>query len=133
MFTYDVTTDAGKVRLLTADTDATSYDFEDDEIDAALSMSNNSIHMAAADLLESLASNRARLALKKERGDMKEDLTKIAQELRASAQRFRERAREIATDEASTILEATSTPNWLKRDEDAEEPGWWTYLCDRVV
>jgi len=54
-FTYDPTTERGKVRLLIHDTDANSYEFEDDEIDAFLEQNSDSVWLAAADACRSLA------------------------------------------------------------------------------
>jgi len=55
-FTYDVTTDRGKVRLLIGDKTAADYHFEDDEIDAFLTMASSSLLLAASYALESWAS-----------------------------------------------------------------------------
>ena len=57
-FTYTLTTDRGKVRLLIPDTSATLYVFEDDEIDAFLSLDTD-VRRAAALALETIASNQA--------------------------------------------------------------------------
>ncbi|KKL78369.1 hypothetical protein LCGC14_2025560 [marine sediment metagenome] len=54
-FTYDITTNRGKVRLLISDTDSTDYQFEDDEIDAFLTMASGSLLLAASYALESWA------------------------------------------------------------------------------
>ena len=54
-FTYDITTNRGKVRLLIGDTDSTDYQFEDDEIDAFLTMASSSLLLAASYALESWA------------------------------------------------------------------------------
>ena len=54
-FTYDVTTDRGKVRLLIGDTDAADYQFEDAEIDAFLTMASSSLLLAASYAIESWA------------------------------------------------------------------------------
>jgi len=56
-FTYDVTTNRGRVRLLIADTDATSYIFEDAEIDAFLTMQGSVVFLSAAQALEVMAVN----------------------------------------------------------------------------
>lgn len=62
-FTYDVATDRGKVRLSIADTNAAAYTFEDEEIDAVLSIYPGQPLMAGAILLRSLAANRARMEM----------------------------------------------------------------------
>ncbi len=51
-FTYDITTDRGRVRLLISDTDGTDYQFEDDEIDFFLTLGSSSVLMAASYALE---------------------------------------------------------------------------------
>ncbi len=58
-FTYDVTTDRGKVRLLIGDTDitpTTDAQFSDEEIQAFLDLASGSLLMAASYALESWAS-----------------------------------------------------------------------------
>jgi len=55
-FNYDITTDRGKVRLLIGDTVDAGHQFEDDEIDAFLTMASGSILIAAAYALEAWAS-----------------------------------------------------------------------------
>ena len=81
---YDPTTDIGRVRLLVADTDEESFDFTDEEIEAAMEMTET-LPGAAAMLLRSLAANRARLAVSVKRGIMSEDLRSLARELRELA------------------------------------------------
>ena len=54
-FTYDIDTNRGKVRLLLSDTNASDYQFEDDEIDAFLSMASSSLLLAASYALEAWA------------------------------------------------------------------------------
>ena len=56
-FTYDITTDRGKVRLLISDTNAADYQFEDTEIDAFLTMASSSLLLAASYALESWAAS----------------------------------------------------------------------------
>jgi len=63
-FTYDVTTDAGRVRMLITDRDEVNSIFQDDEIDAFLDLEDGSIRLAAASALEAIAANEA-LVLKK--------------------------------------------------------------------
>lgn len=58
-FTYDPTSDAGKVRLLCTDTDSSSQIFSDAEIDAFMALENNQIQRSAALALETIASDKA--------------------------------------------------------------------------
>lgn len=58
-FTYDVSTDRGRVRMLIPDSSTSSYVFEDAEIDAFLSLEGDDVRRAAALALETIASNEA--------------------------------------------------------------------------
>lgn len=107
-FSYDPTTAAGVVRLLIADTDPESFDFLDAEIDVALDQCEGSPKRAAAMLLMALASNRGRLAVSVRRGEVSEDLSKVAAELRAQAKEFIDQAE---ADE-DVPLEAIISPTW---------------------
>jgi hypothetical protein len=114
-FTLDPTTDVGKVRILIHDSDASKPLFEDDEITAILSLENSSIKLAAASLCASLATNRAKLAVIKERGDIKDDLTKMSAAFLAVAKEFRSQA---ADSDELPILESLQTPAWWERNLD---------------
>lgn len=58
-FTYDVTTDIGKMRMLIPDRVDADAVFTDEEIAAYLSMNDSNIRRAAADALETIASDEA--------------------------------------------------------------------------
>jgi len=60
-FTYDVSTNVGKVRRKIADTNSASYSFEDAEVEAALAEHDDSLNRAAADLLRTMAVDMAKL------------------------------------------------------------------------
>lgn len=116
-FTYDVSTDRGKVRLLVSDTDAGNYVWEDAEVDAVIAMqlastlyvsaqlqalasqsqpgvSIGSLYRAAALLLDSLAANRARLSSVKKLLDVELSPVEAAKTLRETAKNYREIADE---------------------------------------
>lgn len=91
MATYDVTTDAGKVRLLAADTNVADAVWDDDEISAFLTLANGSVYGAAALAIRSLAADRAKLAKRIEREGYKseqfalDELAKLADSLEEAA------------------------------------------------
>lgn len=58
-FTYDVTTDIGKVRMLITDRDESRPVFQDAEIQAYLDLEDASVRRAAAAALETMASDQA--------------------------------------------------------------------------
>ncbi len=55
VFSYILTTNIGKVRLLISDSDVTSFHFTNDEIDSFLAMASGSILTAAGYALEAWA------------------------------------------------------------------------------
>jgi late competence protein required for DNA uptake (superfamily II DNA/RNA helicase) len=67
--TYDITTDRGKVRLLISDTSTTSCHFADTEVDAFLTMADDSVNLAAAMALESWAASLSETADSEKIGD----------------------------------------------------------------
>ena len=56
-FTYDLTTDRGKVRLLCTDSVVAYEIFDDDEIDSFLTLESDNVKKAAALALETIASS----------------------------------------------------------------------------
>lgn len=83
---YDPSTVAGKVRLLIADTDDSNQIFSDAEISAFLAVNNDSLARSAAMALRAIASSKSRLAQVIKSLDVNVDLSKMAAELRATAQ-----------------------------------------------
>ena len=101
--TYDVANDTGKVRLAIADIDTTTTTgtrstwtvlFTDEEIGIFLAQASNNIWLAASYALSSMAASKAMLAKMKKMGDFSEDLTKLADSLRAQAKEYKKLATE---------------------------------------
>ncbi len=95
-FTYNLTTEAGKVRLLITDTDYTNPIFEDNEIDVFLSFTavdgTNDINLAAAVALETIAASEALVQKKIKLLDLTTDGPAVATSLRAAAKLLREQS-----------------------------------------
>jgi hypothetical protein len=91
-FTYDVTTSRGQVRLLAIDSDLTYYVFEDAEIDAFLSIEAGNVRRAAAQALDTIASNDAYRVKKVTLLDVTADGVSVSAELRARAKTLRDQA-----------------------------------------
>lgn len=91
-FTYDLSTKIGRVRLRVPDNDKSFYIFTDDEIEAFLAEEGNSVPLAAAEILDTIAANEAykTKAIKSMSLSTRGDL--VAAELRARARTLRERA-----------------------------------------
>lgn len=89
--TYEVGSDAGKVRLLCQDTDVADPYFLDTEIDALLALEGGDVRLAAAQALDAIASSEA-LILKKIRqlgGALETDGPAVAKALREHATALR--------------------------------------------
>lgn len=99
-FTYDVTTDRGKVRLRIADTNTSDADqqiFTDAEIDAFLEM-EGTVRLAAAMALETIAANQVQVLKVIRILDLQTDGAAVARELRMQAQALREQDAASAED-----------------------------------
>jgi len=93
-FTYDATTDAGKVRLIITDVNDANPIFQDDEIQAFLDLNSSSVKRAAASALDTIASKQA-LVLKVIRLlDLSTDGASTARALREHAGQLRIEANE---------------------------------------
>lgn len=90
----DFTSDVGKVRLLIADLDATSFVVSDDIIGGYLVLNDDSTLLAAADCLDAIATSEVLLGKKIRTQDLSTDGPAVAAELRAQAARLRARAEE---------------------------------------
>ena len=91
-FTYDVTTDRGKVRLLITDRDAAHEIFNDDEIDAFLSMMSGNVLRAAAVALFQIAANEVLLLKVIKLLELQTDGASAARALKELAKEYQEKA-----------------------------------------
>jgi hypothetical protein len=111
-YTYDLATTVGKLRLLAQDTDGIEQQaasFCDEEIAWAYAQEGNSLYAGAALLLEMLASNRSKLAVRLSRGPVTEDLTQVADNLRKSAALLRQQADD---EDGTGALQAIISPSY---------------------
>lgn len=97
-FTYDLTTNIGKVRNLINDTTQIGALLTDEEITAILSLHSSDLFMAAHTCLMRIAASKALLAKKKSAGNYSEDLTAIARECREVAAVYKEMAQSMPAD-----------------------------------
>lgn len=120
-FTYDLSTDAGKVRLLIPDNHSTSYILEDDEIDAFLALEGN-VKRATAMALETIASNETLVLKAIKLLDLSTDGPKVAESLMKRAKLLREQAEQDGLidgsgfDIAEMAVDVFSTRSILSRD-----------------
>ena len=94
-FTYDLSTDRGVVRLLIKDTDTVTVAnqfYTDAEIDAFLTLNSDDVRYAAADALDTWASNEAMVTKAVTLLDISTNGPAVAAALRAHAKTLREQA-----------------------------------------
>lgn len=103
-FTYDVTTERGKVRLLITDVQAATSIFADAEIDAFLALEGGVVKRAAARALATIAANEVLVQKRIRLLDLQTDGPAEAAELRALAKQLRDEA----ADEAAVAAGQTS-------------------------
>lgn len=88
----DTESAVGQVRLLTADLDEANPVLADNLIKGYLSLNDDNVHRAAADVLDAIATTEVLLAKKIRTQDLSTDGPAVAAELRAQAARLRARA-----------------------------------------
>lgn len=90
-WTYNPTTARGQVRMLVTDTRTARQILSDEEIDACLSMNDNSILLAAAQALEMIANDLTLVFKITTIGGTRVDTASAAQGLRDHAAMLRQR------------------------------------------
>jgi hypothetical protein len=114
-YTYDVTTDVGKVRLLTDDRDMSSVStslpleqrsavWSDTEIQAVLDASGQDVYLAASKLLIVLAANRSLLVQSRKVGKAELDYGGIRKDLLAQAAALRQISIETPADGLAEVV-----------------------------
>lgn len=98
MSSFDVTTPAGKVRLLISDLDPADVTFTDPEIGAFVDLEGGDVRRAAACALETLATNEALVQNRIRTLDLQTDGPAVAAELRARAAALRAQADMVDAD-----------------------------------
>lgn len=115
-FTYNVSTDRGKVRLLITDVQESNPIFQDAEIDAFLSL-NTSVRLAAAAALECIAASEVLILKKIVNLDLETDGPAVAKELRELAKQLRAQEENIGAFEIAEQIQDDFTYReyWLKQ------------------
>lgn len=108
-FTYDPTTDRGRVRLLITDVDATQALFSDAEVDTFLAL-EGAVKTGAALALETIASNEALVQKATRLLDLQTNGPAVAKELRERAAALRTQAAEGDTAGAFDWAEMVTGP-----------------------
>lgn len=88
-FTYDLTTDPGRVRLLLNDVESSTAVFNDEEIEAFLALEGGSVKLAAAQAIDTNADNEVLASKVLRTQDLQTDGAKLSEALRARAKALR--------------------------------------------
>ena len=104
-YTYDVSTGIGQVRLLITDTDEDNPIFQDAEIQAFLDLNNSSVKRAAAQALDTIASNETLVQKRIRLLDLSTDGPAVAAELRKHAAQLREEAEDADAETAEGLFD----------------------------
>ena len=116
--TYDITDNTGKLRLAISDIDLTTTTglrntwtvlFTDEELAIFLSDASSDISMAASYALNAIAASRSLLAKVKKLGDYSEDLSKVADSLRAQAKAYAEQSMNIPAGKIAEVAQTDFT------------------------
>lgn len=89
---YDLTSDGGMVRLLLNDVDSDNEVFSDDEITAFLTLEGGSVKRAAAQAIDTNATNEALASKVLRTPNLSTDGAKVADAMRKHADRLRQQA-----------------------------------------
>ena len=117
-WTYDPTTDVGKVRLRISDTQMTRPIFDDEDIEAFLSMASDSVALAAAMACETIALNEL-LCLKVVNlmGAVVTDAASAAKQYRALAETLRAEDAQTVTAASPGFVSIEMADDFLQRRE----------------
>lgn len=109
-FSYDLSANVGKVRLLIADARDEGHIFEDEEIAAFLALNIDSVRLAAADALETMASNESMVQKKVRLLDVQTDGPAVAADLRKAAATLRAQALVVVDEPVDPVFATAEYP-----------------------
>lgn len=113
------------VRLLIPDLDPTTPVFSDDQVNAFYLMEASNVRLAAAQALDTLASNEVMVSKVIRTLDLQTDGSKVSADLRARAASLREQAANYDADGnlfAMDVVDFQPETWWYNPDELAEPP-----------
>lgn len=111
-FTYNVSNDIGKVRMIVGDKDEENILFQDEEVQAYLTLNDDNVRRAAAEMLDTIASSETMVLKVVRTLDVSTDGASVARSLREHAAKLREEADKAeAGDEAGAFDYAEMSVN----------------------
>lgn len=125
-FTYVISTDRGKVRLLLNDVDQDTAVFTDDEIDAFLALEGDNVKRAAAQAIDTNADDQALASKVLRTQDVTTDGAKVADALRKRAAALRAQADKDDDESDDSAYFEVIDFGCGGSPELAQQPsGWW--------
>lgn len=115
----DYGTPVGQIRLLIADLDEAAFILTDEHLNGYLTLNVESVHRAAADALDAMATTDVLLSRKIRTQDLSTDGPAVAAELRKQAAQLRAKA-DAADEDGAGFFEIIGTSN--RKPEGAEWP-----------
>ncbi|QGH73022.1 MAG: hypothetical protein [Siphoviridae sp. ctCJE6] len=116
-FTYTLSTNIGKVRLLIGDTDSTAVILTDEEIDALLTMQGGDIFASAALAIRRIAMNKALLAKYIQAGNYTENTTEMPKILLQCAKELTAMSQSIPADAQAEVIATDFNYNNIIRNK----------------
>jgi hypothetical protein len=98
-FTVDYTTNLGKVRAIIRDVDSTKAIFSDEELQPFLDICNDTVLLAAAMALDTMATRQALVLKVQQTLELKLDGAKVAEALREHADRLRKQYEDLMLED----------------------------------
>jgi len=122
-FTFDLSTNVGKVRNLIGDTNASDFQLTDEEITSILGLKANDIFYSAAICLKRIAADKSLVAKRIKAGNYEEDPKQIVEGLLKVAANYEEEAKNVPADGDAEIFYTQFNYNTIVRqralrDED---------------
>lgn len=115
-FTFDTSTVLGKLRAMIGDTDASSFDMSDEELNVFLGQTSNDLNSAAAMSCRAAASKYAKKAISKTAGNYSEDKRAISKMYSDMADKFESQATSAPAEAESEVINNDFQYNDVVRD-----------------
>ena len=103
-FTFDLSTNVGKVRNLIGDTNASDYQLTDEEITSILSLASSDIFLASAICLKRIAADKALVQKRVKAGNYEEDPKEAINGMLKVAENYEKMAKDTPADAQTEIF-----------------------------
>lgn len=116
-FTYDPSTNVGKVRNLIGDVNASAYALADEEINSLFTLTNTDFFMTASLACARIAASKILSSVIRKAGNFSEDLSSIAKNYLALSDRYEEISKSVPCDAQAEVIATDFNYNQLLTDK----------------